>query len=215
MDPYELFRVYICVKLHMQGKWDICKSGFAIAHHGRDKFSKRNDRKFFEVLAGRIKKKDSLGLMLSLFSDQDFWIGDAVMGGQVQSAISQYQHWSARMRSFDDYVSTDLLFIENGCREKNVSPLRVFQPSNESPPFVLNLLLKKAIYAETWIIIDYLLEFVKNTDRECPLVRDMDPSWRMTTDRMQKYANVIFKYLIDPQRSAKQITSKHSWLCQP
>jgi len=157
MDPFDCYKEYVSIKTHFH------KVDYNYFKHKKKKisyntFSKRNDHYFFVKLSKNYKDDEIVKFFVANFIDDEFlWIGDAL---DSQSEI-KYKEWQKRIQSLSYMFSNDIdrLLSEHEFDE-------VFKVNQGQHPVLLKLTLAKYIMIETFIILDALLNFVPEWNKQ-------------------------------------------------
>ena len=159
MRAVDVYLMYCALKAHFKGTYDYHRfSGQTKV--SRESFWKRKDRFFFTKLA--IKYKDDREVL-------DYFVSNFIQDRKGYIANfneKNYEDWVQRKKMFYELFSQELQpFV------KNFNPL--FECNNKKGsfccgehPLLLKEYLGKRVSLETMIILDELVEYSKNWDKE-------------------------------------------------
>lgn len=154
MEPFEAYKHYISLKNHFTSKtYDYFKYGGAVRAK-RDSFERRNDKYFFHKLS---KHKDITNFLVSLFvyGKKDMWIGDVIRNEESEQL---YTKWQRTRQSLTYVFMSDL-------EKFNDDLVSSFVVNEGQHPHALKLLLSDQITIETFIIMNDILRFVPNWNK--------------------------------------------------
>ena len=180
MTPFEVYTCYLSLKNHFtKENYDYFK------FNGKTRasitaFNKRKDRYFFERTSRKKTDEEVKAYFLANFVEcddpQGLWIGNIIQEGE-----DRYQNWLKKSQSLT-YVFKEE--IEKFFTKENFTTL--FETNTTGHPDVLKLHLSKEISLETMVILDLILEYVKNFDKKL-----QDPIWEFYSKRIRKYKPFI------------------------
>ena len=180
MTPFEVYTCYLSLKNHFtKENYDYFK------FNGKTRasitaFNKRKDRYFFERTSRKKTDEEVKAYFLANFVEcddpQGLWIGNIIQEGE-----DLYQNWLKKSQSLT-YVFKEE--IEKFFTKENFTTL--FEVNTTGHPDVLKLHLSKEISLETMVILDLILEYVKNFDKKL-----QDPIWEFYSKRIRKYKPFI------------------------
>jgi hypothetical protein len=187
MTPFECYKTYISIKNHfIKDTYDYHK------YLGKTKvtlqsFYKRKDRFWFEKLSRNKSDQEILNFFVSNFTSsqnsQSLWIGDIIKNGE-----GIHRDWEKKIQSlsYKFKEEIDSIFLSNNFDE-------MFLVKHNKHPKILKEYFKGTISIETLIILDKILNYKKNFDKNLN-----DPVWELTSNLMKKYSpflNInVFKY---------------------
>ena len=150
MEPFEVYRLYLALKLHFTTKkYDITKTRGAVKASEKS-FLKRKDLMAMRKLARDYSKQEIIDLLVANFVSGDKW-------GGVQSA-EVYKDWKARKTNREYSFKQDLAKIQLEMeREDIVNP---FEANDGYHPLVYRLYFGHLISIETLIVLDKLYNYV-------------------------------------------------------
>lgn len=187
MTPFECYKTYIAIKNHFtKDTYDYHKY-LGKSRVTLQSFYKRKDRFWFEKLSRNKSDEEILRFFVSNFvaskNSQSLWIGDIIKNGE-----GVYRGWEKKIQSlsYKFKEEVDTIFSSSNFDE-------MFLIKNNSHPKILKEYLKGNISIETLIILDKILDYKKNFDKNLN-----DPVWELTSNLIKKYApflNInIFQY---------------------
>jgi hypothetical protein len=160
MNSYEAYTLYLAIKLHFtSSNYDFYKHN-AKVNASFNTFLKRNDRFFFHKLT---TKEEMLEYFVcNFFHNSKTWIGNLVRA----DGETNYTKWKKFNQSFTYNFRNDCLLLRNVIDADRISFDDVFRISNGQHPRLLRLLLSEQIAVQTFVILDKILSFCKNWDKE-------------------------------------------------
>ena len=178
MNGFEVYKIYLAIKLHFTSKnqsYDFHK------HNGRttarlETFTKRRDRYFFHKLSKSYNDNSIVDYFLSNFvSNTNLWVGDII----GKSGDDHYKEWSKKLEALFYYYEQDLEYM----LEQNIEFDDIFTSKNGQHPPILKMFLSKRINFETFIILDDILSFSKQLNKNI----SEKVLWPKLYDRMIRY----------------------------
>jgi len=143
MDPYEVYRLYLALRLHFTNeKYDITKTRGGV-RPSRQAFLKRNDLFSIRKMAKTKTKKEIIDFLVANFVAGNRW------GGVFDSEAEQnYKEWQTRMQRLTYQFKEDLQTMF-----KDGDP---FYFEDGKHPAILKLYLGKKISIESIAILEKL-----------------------------------------------------------
>ncbi|MBC8429843.1 MAG: hypothetical protein H8D92_00450 [Pelagibacteraceae bacterium] len=178
MNGFEVYKIYLAIKLHFTSKnqsYDFHK------HNGRttarlETFTKRRDRYFFHKLSKSYNDRSIVNYFLSNFvSNTNLWVGD-ITG---KTGDDHYKLWSKKIEALHYYYEQDIDYI----LERKIEFDDIFTSKNGQHPPILKMFLSKRINFETFIILDDILSFSKQLNKN---IKET-VLWPKLYDRMIRY----------------------------
>ena len=178
MNGFEVYKIYLAIKLHFTSKnqsYDFHK------HNGRttarlETFTKRRDRYFFHKLSKSYNDNSIVDYFLSNFvSNTNLWVGDII----GKSGDDHYKEWSKKLEALFYYYEQDLEYM----LEQNIEFDDIFTSKNGQHPPILKMFLSKRINFETFILLDDILSFSKQLNKNI----SEKVLWPKLYDRMIRY----------------------------
>jgi len=162
-DSYEAYKLYLAVKLHFtSNSYDFFKHN-AKVNSSFNSFLKRNDRFFFYKLTTKYNKEELLDYYVcNFFNNSKTWIGNLIRA----DGETNYTKWKKFNQSFTYNFRSDCLLLNNTISNDSISFDDLFRISNGQHPRLLRLLLSGQVSVQTLIILDKILSFIKNWDKE-------------------------------------------------
>jgi len=163
MNSYEAYTLYLAIKLHFTSdSYDFYRHN-AKVNSTFNTFLKRNDRFFFHKLTTKYNKEEMIEYFVcNFFHNSKTWIGNLVRA----DGETNYTKWKKFNQSFTYNFRNDCLLLRNIIDADRISFDDVFRVSNGQHPRLLRLLLSEQIAVQTFIILDKILSFCKNWDKE-------------------------------------------------
>ena len=200
MNGFEVYKTYLAIKLHFTSKgqsYDFHK------HNGRttarlETFTKRRDRYFFHKLSKSYNDRTIVDYFVSNFvSNTNLWVGDII----GKSGDEAYKQWTKKLESLHYYYEQDIDFI----MQKDIEFNNLFVSVNGQHPPIVKMFLAKKINFETFIILDDILKFTKNLNKNITEI----VLWPKLFDRMKRYKPFlsynITKYKLSLKNKLKEI----------
>lgn len=176
MTPFEVYKSYLAFKNHFTKEnydyFKYCgKSKASI-----DSFHKRKDRYFFERTSRQKSDEEIKAYFVANFVEcndpQSLWIGEIIQTGE-----EIYTNWLKKSQSMFYTFKTE---VEVFLTKENFKEL--FEIKNHQHPEILKKYFQKAISLETLVILNIILDYVKNFDKKLS-----DPVWETVSLRIRKY----------------------------
>jgi hypothetical protein len=178
MNGFEVYKIYLAIKLHFTSKnqsYDFHK------HNGRttarlETFTKRRDRYFFHKLSKSYNDRSIVDYFLSNFvSNTNLWVGDII----GKTGDDHYKLWSKKIEALHYYYEQDIDYI----LERKIEFDDIFTSKDGQHPPILKMFLSKRINFETFIILDDILSFSKQLNKN---IKET-VLWPKLYDRMVRY----------------------------
>ena len=158
MEPFEVYRLYMALKLHFTTpSYDITKTKGAVKA-SQTAFLKRRDVFLFRKLAQKFKPQEAINYFVANFAS-----GDKNGGVFNSESMEVYDKWKIRQDKLSYMFKEDIskLIVESEKLEQD--PLVSY---NNQHPIVIKLYLGNKISLETVIILDKLFDFKYNLNTE-------------------------------------------------
>ena len=178
MNGFEVYKIYLAVKLHFTSK---ARSYDFHRHLGKttarlETFTKRRDRYFFHKLSKSYNNSTIVDYFLSNFvSNTNLWVGDII----GKSGDDTYKQWSKKIEALHYYYEQDIDYILE--RKHKFDDLFIVKDGQHPP--ILKMFLSKRINFETFIILDDILSFTKQLNKNIT----EKVLWPKLYDRMTRY----------------------------
>ena len=176
VTPIDVYKTYLAFKNHFTKKsYNYFKYG------GKSKasvqaYNKRKDRYFFERMSRKKSDEEIKDYFLANFVECDdpdrLWIGEIISSGE-----DNLKSWMKRSQTMSYMFKTE---VEVFINKENFQQL--FTIKGQSHPEVLKKYLQGALSIETMVILDIILEYVKNFDKKLE-----DPVWETVSLKIKKY----------------------------
>ena len=160
---FEVYKIYLAVKLHFTSKdYDYHK------YEGKvncklETFTKRNDRYFFHKLSKQYEQTDILDFFVANFAtDSKGWVGNLLQ----RDGRDVYLDYKKRKEAFAYHFRADCLRISDDFIRNNIRFDDGFICHNGQHPRLLRLLIQKRAAQQTLIVLDQILSFSKNWNKE-------------------------------------------------
>ena len=198
MNGFEVYKIYLAVKLHFTSKgrsYDFHK------HLGRttarlETFTKRRDRYFFHKLSKSYNNNTIVDYFVSNFvTNTNLWVGDII----GKTGDDNYKQWSKKIEALHYYYEQDIDYI----LEQDYKFDDLFKSVNGQHPPILKMFLSKKINFETVLILDEILSFTKQLNKNI----NEKVLWPKLYDRMIRYRSFLnynlMKYKMTLKRKLK------------
>lgn len=156
MNGFDVYKLYLAIKLHFTSD----KYNF-FTFNGKtrttlESFEKRRDKYFFKKLATKFNQDELIQYFVAHFvQNEDTWIGDI---SRVENT-SVYTQWMNKIQSMSFVFSNDVdVLLQDNDFES------IFCVTSTHPP-LLKKYLSKSINLETLVILNQLLNFIKDFDK--------------------------------------------------
>jgi len=178
VNGFEIYKVYLAIKLHFTSKnqsYDFHK------HNGRttarlESFTKRRDRYFFHKLSKSYNDRTIVDYFVSNFvTNTNLWIGDII----GKSGDENYKQWSKKLEALHYYFEQDIDYMLS----QDISFDDIFTSKDGQHPPILKMFLSKRINFETFLILDDILSFTKQLNKDITET----VLWPKLYDRMVRY----------------------------
>ena len=180
MSPFEVYSNFLAFKNHFTKKnYDYFKY-CGKTRASLDSFHKRKDRYFFEKISRQKNDEEIKSFFVANFAEcndpERLWIGDIIRNGE-----DTYSNWLKKSQSLTYLFKTECeVFIS----KENFENL--FDCKNGNHPEILKKYLQKALTLETVVILNMILDYVKDFDKKMN-----DPVWEMMSLKIQKYQSFL------------------------
>ena len=182
MNGFEVYKIYLAIKLHFTSKgrsYDFHK------HLGRttarlETFTKRRDRYFFHKLSKSYNNNTIVDYFVSNFvTNTNLWVGDII----GKTGDDNYKQWSKKIEALHYYYEQDIDYI----LEQDYKFDDLFKSVNGQHPPILKMFLSKRINFETVLILDEILSFTKQLNKNI----SEKVLWPKLYDRMIRYKSFL------------------------
>lgn len=166
MEPFEVYKLYLALKLHFTKKdYDITKTKGAV-RASQNAFLKRRDLTAMRKLARDYKRKEIIDLLVANFVSGDKWGGvfDA-------SAKETYENWKSRKLRRDYTFEQDVAKIKLEMEKENID--NPFDSSGGYHALVYRLYFGKQISIETLVVLDKMYNYV-NIESDDVFIQDIN-----------------------------------------
>ena len=157
MDGFQTYQTYLSLKLHFSKEnYDFFKFN-GKSRSKPESFEKRKDKYFFKKISSKFDDTTIIEYFVSLFvNDKTFWIGNILDKDSDQI----YKQWKRKTQSLFYTFEQDI--------DKLISKYNKidnwFKVVNTHPPIIKEYLASN-INLETVVILNQLLNFVKDLDK--------------------------------------------------
>ena len=182
MNGFEVYKIYLAVKLHFTSK---ARSYDFHRHLGKttarlETFTKRRDRYFFHKLSKSYNSNTIVDYFVSNFvTNTNLWVGDII----GKTGDDNYKQWSKKIEALHYYYEQDIDYI----LEQDYKFDDLFKSVNGQHPPILKMFLSKKINFETVLILDDILSFTKQLNKNI----SEKVLWPKLYDRMIRYKSFL------------------------
>ena len=182
MNGFEVYKIYLAVKLHFTSKG---RSYDFHRHLGKttarlETFTKRRDRYFFHKLSKSYNNNTIVDYFVSNFvTNTNLWVGDII----GKTGDDNYKQWSKKIEALHYYYEQDIDYI----LEQDYKFDDLFKSINGQHPPILKMFLSKKINFETVLILDEILSFTKQLNKNV----SEKVLWPKLYDRMIRYKSFL------------------------
>ncbi len=175
MEAYDVYRLYMAMKLHFTTEsYDISKTK-GMVKDCRNAFMKRKDILAFRKLGEKYSKREIIDLLVANFTRGDKYGG--VFDSETEEA---YEQWKIRQQKLTYIFTQDIISIITESEKTGQDP---FTSNNGTHPIVVRLYLGGKISLETVIILDKLFDFRYSNDTSL----QFDFVWKDISLLIKKY----------------------------
>jgi len=182
VNGYEVYKTYLAIKLHFTtDDYDFNKYQGKV-NAKLDSFTKRKDKYFFHKLSTRFNDTEIVHYFVSNFLDnKNKWIGDVVRnkGDEV------YLNYKKRIDSITYTFENDMATLLNNFTKDEFE--NIFKINKGQHPILLKEYLGARISLETMTILDKLLNYVKQFDKNI----EEKFVWPEVSRRIKKYRSFL------------------------
>ncbi|NDA16984.1 MAG: hypothetical protein EBY99_04810, partial [Burkholderiaceae bacterium] len=144
MEPYEVYRAYLALRLHFTTPtYDVIKQQGRV-RASKQSFFKRKDLFAIKKISQEYSDKEVVDFLVANFVSGDRW------GGVFDSEAKEtYLDWKRRIESITYTFDKDLSTLSRIMEKNDIEFPILFQPINNNHPAILKLYLKRSISIET------------------------------------------------------------------
>lgn len=153
MDAFDAYKVYIALKAHFSSNYDYRKYGGKTSAK-MDAFIKRRDRHFFAKVGRKYGKETEEFFIANFIASPKGWIGEF--------NDENYVEWKKRTQSLTYNFQSEMEMITDTVESFD----ELFECRNGQHPLLLKQYLSKRISLETMVILERILGFVRQFDRD-------------------------------------------------
>ena len=177
---FDVYRTYLAMKMHFtKENFDFFQYDGKV-NAKEETYQQRSDFYFFETVARKYEDQEIKEYLLASFVLADdptkVWIGDIKRAGKDNWLV-----WQRQIQSRSYNFEQDLGRLVEHMEASELSFNQLFETSGGHPP-LLKLHLKGVISLDTLIIMDMVLKFIPQWDKNLK-----DPLWQMISFKIKKY----------------------------
>lgn len=181
---FDVYRKYLAMKQHFSNeKFDYFQYDGKV-NAKETTYQTRSDFWFFETIARKHSPKETEEFMLATFADsQDpakVWIGEIQRNGKTNWVV-----WQKRQQSLQYVIGQDFDRLVDHMATEGHTFNDLFKTVGKHPP-LLKLYIKRQICVETMIVLDMILGFMVNWDRQLK-----DALWQNASFKIRKYRSFL------------------------
>jgi hypothetical protein len=156
MNGFEVYKLYLAIKLHFTSD-----SYNYFTFNGKTRttlqsFEKRRDKYFFKKLGTKFSSDELIQYFVSHFvQNGDTWIGDI---SRIENS-SIYVEWLKKIQSMSFVFSGDMDHLLSDTDFEGIFKVE------SAHPLLIKKYLSKSISLETLVILNQLLNFIKDFDK--------------------------------------------------
>ena len=181
---FDVFKVYLAVKLHFTSNYNYFDYDGKV-NCKLETFTKRNDRYFFHKLSKKYGKDEILDFFVSNFCENDKkWVGNLLQNDGRET----YLNYKKVKDNFNYHFRNDFTNIVNDFSSKRISFDDGLRCSGGQHPRLLRLLIQRRTSFQSIIVLDQILSFVKNWNKEIK-ERVVWPKIALTMARLKPFIN--------------------------
>jgi len=177
---FDVYRTYLAFKQHFTNpRFDFFQYDGKVKAK-EETYQQRSDFWFFETLAKKLKDQEVLEYMLASFvsSEDPSKVHISLI---KRSGKDLWMDWQKRQSSLRYSFEQDLNAVVQLMETKAYSFNNLFETLGQHPP-ILKLYINKRISLESLIILDMILGFTKQWDKDL-----IDPLWEQVSFKIKKY----------------------------
>ena len=161
MEPFEVYRYYLALRLHFTtDQYDAIKQKGKV-RASRQAFAKRNDLIAIRKIAETYSDKDIVNFLVANFITGDRW------GGVFDTeAKERFMLWKKRIESLSYTFEKEISYLQLQMEKQSKPFDYVFAPSKNEHPYILKSYLRRTTSIETLVILNNFYNFVDNFDKE-------------------------------------------------
>jgi len=181
---FDVFKVYLAVKLHFTTNYNY------VGYDGKvncrlETFTRGNARYFFHKLSTKYDKNEILDFFVSNFCENDKkWVGNLLQNDGRET----YLNYKKVKDNFSYHFRNDCTNICNDFNAKRLSFNNGLECFGGQHPRLLRLLLQKRVSIQTTIVLNEVLSFIKNWNKEIE-EKVVWPKIAYTIIRMKPFVN--------------------------
>jgi hypothetical protein len=162
MNAFEAYENYLAIKRHFTSTYDFFKYNGKV-NTSVAAFERRRDKFFFEKIAKKYSIAKSTDLFVSNFLvNPDQWIGD-FFDDEVEEI---YAEWQKKIESLSYHFSEECGALLFWAETNGFKFDELFRTKDGCHPIIVKMALQKVVSLETFIILNQLIGFLPNLDKE-------------------------------------------------
>lgn len=174
VDPFKAYMIYMGLKAHFNSDYDYIKYGGKTSAT-RKSYLNRKDKAFFGKASRKFKEEV-----------EDFFISNFIQNekGYVGEFKEEtYIDWKKRTQSLSYTFKNDILLLLEQSKKFN----KIFICEDGQHPILLKSYLAKKITIETMVILEKLVEYVKDFDKNI----DENIVWPSNAKKIKNYKTLL------------------------
>jgi hypothetical protein len=179
MEPFEVYRYYLALRLHFTtDKYDVIEQRGRV-RATKNSFLKRKDLLSIRRVAETYSDKDIVDFLVANFVSGDRWGGVF----DVESK-ERYQGWKKRIEAISYTFKKEIDKAVTYADKLGITFNQLFYCNHGQHPFIIKMYLRNDISIETLVILNKLNNFTDQLDQE---LKD-DLVWPDTSRIIKKYS---------------------------
>lgn len=161
MEPYEVYRYYLALRLHFTtDKYDVIKQQGRV-RASKQAFMKRNDLLAIRRVAENYSDKEIVDFLVANFTSGDRW------GGVFDiQAKERYTNWKKRIESMSYTFEKEISHIQAFCSNKSINFMGIFDTTKDQHPYIIKMYMRGDVSIETLVILNKLIDYVPGLDNK-------------------------------------------------
>lgn len=179
---FSVYRLYLMVKGHFNGKYDIPKYSWKMNVSPKT-YEKRRDKYFFERLSAKYNLGELYRILVSnMLANSNAWVGD-ISGAD---ALQFYREYCGKLERASYLYKEDLENLLYFCQKKSIMFKDLFDCS-KGQPLIFKMLQQELVSYETFLLINASGNFVDKFD----VAMKDDIVWMEYRKRIHGYNKIV------------------------
>lgn len=162
ISPRSVCALYLMLKLHFSGKYDVIKYNWKYSI-SEASFNSRRDTRFFEKIAHKYMLHDLTYIFVSsLLNTSNNWIG----GMTSEMAITEYRKYGTILKMYEREFRKEIEILILYCQREKIAFTEIIKYNKERDSSRLIKMLGRGIIKyETFLILDRFFNIIDNYDK--------------------------------------------------